>query len=297
MHHRKRGILSFAPWLAGGLLVWAALAACQTDAPLADPIPPHEAFSIESQIVDETRRIAVYTPPDYAASRQPYPVLYMPDGGIAEDFPHIANTIDGLIRAGVIAPVLVVGIENTERRRDLTPASTTPADAEIAPASDGAAPFRAFIRDELIPEIETRYRVTSERAIVGESLAGLFVIDTLFREPEIFDRYIAMDPSLWWDDHRIVRSAPADVVRLEGLERTLWFSSSGVGDIKPYCDELARVFGASVPAGFRWTYAPYPEERHNTIFRASKERAFRETLWRPADGGNAAFAGESRTGK
>jgi len=281
MHHKKRDTLSFTRRLTVAMLAGLALAACQADTPPADPIPPHEEFSIDSRILNETRRIAVYTPPDYAAGDRSYPVLYMPDGGIAEDFPHIANTVDSLIRDGAIAPVLVVGIENTERRRDLTPASTTPADAEVAPVSDGATAFRAFIRDELIPEVEARYRVTSHRAIVGESVAGLFVVDTLFREPSLFETYIAMDPSLWWDDHRIVRHAPAEVAGLAGLERTLWFSSSGVEDIKPYCGELAGVFETSGVAGFRWTYAPYPEERHNTIFRASKERAFREALWRP----------------
>jgi len=256
----------------------AALAGCSSSIP-ADPVPPHDALAIESEAVNELRRIAVYVPPGYEGGSQAYPVLYMPDGGVGEDFPHIANTIDALIQEGAIAPLLVVGIENTERARDLTPDSRTDYDRQFAPDTDGASAFRTFIRDELIPEIERRYRTTGERAIVGESTAGLFVMDTLFREPDLFDRYIAMDPALWWDDHALVRRAEARLPGLAGKGRTLWFAGSDAEDIHLHTNALAAVLQAHAPADLRWIYAPRPEEQHRTIFRATKAEAFRWALW------------------
>ena len=83
--------------LAGSL----AAAGCRDAAP-ADPVPPHETFTLESQAVGETRVVCVWTPPSYAQSDAAYPVLYMPDGGVREDFPHIANTIADLMARGDI---------------------------------------------------------------------------------------------------------------------------------------------------------------------------------------------------
>src|SRR5690606_1498311 len=98
----------------------------------------------------------------------------MPDGGVQEDFPHIANTLSELIQNKKIPPFILVGIENTERRRDLSPPTEVEKDKEIAPVVGGSAVFRAFVQNELIPEINAKYRTTNEKGIIGESLAGLF---------------------------------------------------------------------------------------------------------------------------
>lgn len=267
--------------LFGCLLLGSGFHACSF-APVvrvADPILPHEHFTIASKHTSEQRPINVYLPPDHATSQRPFPVLYMPDGGIAEDFPHITNTVDALIREGAIAPVIVVGIENTQRRRDLTGETAVAEDRKVAPVVGGARAFRDFVASELIPEIERRYRCTGERAIVGESLAGLFVVETLFEAPDLFDRYIAMSPSLWWNDHAIVRQAAARLPALRGRPRWLWFTAADEGDIYPFADQLMMQLKANAPADLRWVYDPRPEEHHDTIFRATKEKAFRATLW------------------
>lgn len=114
--------------------------------------PPHETLRLTSSVMGETRRINVYVPPQYdACPSQRFPVLYMPDGGLAEDFPHVASTVNRLIRGGEIHPVIVVGVENTVRRRDMTPPTQTPADIRVTDQPGGAARFRSFFRQELIP--------------------------------------------------------------------------------------------------------------------------------------------------
>ncbi|HEX8831755.1 MAG TPA: alpha/beta hydrolase-fold protein, partial [Longimicrobium sp.] len=84
-------------------------------------MPPHDTFTLPSAALAETRRINVYLPPMYdPAGDACCGVLYMPDGGVEEDFPHVASAADAAIRAGEMRPMLIVGIENTERRRDMT---------------------------------------------------------------------------------------------------------------------------------------------------------------------------------
>lgn len=103
----------------------AVLSACSNKIVHNDVVPPHDSFTIESTKMGETRVIAVWTPPEYQVGEEHFPVLYMPDGGVKEDFPHVAQTLSKLIDAKSIPPMILVGIENTERGRDLTGFSDT----------------------------------------------------------------------------------------------------------------------------------------------------------------------------
>ena len=177
----------------------------------ADPTTPlviGDTFTLASKVLGETRRINVYTPPGLADPSTALPTLYMPDGGLSEDFLHVAGLVQIGAINGTMRPFRLVGIENTERRRDLTGPTENAEDKKIAPRVGGSAAFRKFLRDELMPVIRERYHTTGETAIVGESLAGLFVVETLLLEPDMFDTYIAIDPSLWWNDAKLVRDAP-----------------------------------------------------------------------------------------
>lgn len=243
-----------------------------------DTIPDYDTFNIESNQVNETRVINVWTPPLYENSSVSLPVIYMPDGGIKEDFPHIANTIAKLIKEKSIPPIILVGIENTERGRDLTGASEVSEDAKYCPLTDGAKNFRAFITEELFSEIEKRYNITDKKGIIGESLAGLFVMETFMQSPESFDFYIAMDPSLWWNNNYLVRNANNLLKSLSNKETKLWFAGSSAEDISKYTKELAGVLKNDTINELNWKYSNEPNEKHNTIFRATKEKALIWTL-------------------
>jgi predicted alpha/beta superfamily hydrolase len=246
-----------------------------------DPVPDHDRIELVSRHLGETRTMHVYVPPGYDEGLARYPVLYMPDGGLQEDFPHLANTVDELIRAGAIAPCLLVGIENTERRRDLTGPTEVAGDLAVAPRVGGSAAFRAFVRDELIPAIEARYRCTARRAIVGESLAGLFVVETLLLQPDLFERYVAISPSLWWNRRDLVQRAPQLLAAFPPGSRTLWLTNADETDIAPHCAELAAILRRAAPKDLTWTYAPRRDLKHHTIFRATKAAALRSALWQP----------------
>jgi predicted alpha/beta superfamily hydrolase len=229
----------------------------------------------------ERRRINVYLPPAYGgrpAAR--LPVLYMPDGGLGEDFLHVAGLVQVLTGNGTMRPFVLVGIENTERRRDMTGPTDDPDDRRIAPRVGGSAAFRRFIRTELMPEVRARYRTTGETAVVGESLAGLFVVETFLREPDLFGAYLAFDPSLWWDRARLVEGA-ADVLRARrAAPATLFLATSGEPELAGLAGRLAGVLAAGAFPGLTWHHVPFPDETHATVYHPAALRAFR-TVFRP----------------
>lgn len=242
----------------------------------AEPMPPHQSFTVQSATLKEARHINVYTPPGYDASGSTrYPVLYMPDGGEQEDFPHVATTVDTAIRAGEMKPLIVVGIENTERRRDMTGPTQVDEDRKIAPRVGGSAAFRGFIRDELMPQVRRRYRVTDETAIIGESLAGLFIVETFFLQPKLFGTYIALSPSLWWNGEDLVRKAGERLAVQADLRNTLYLSSANEDNIAPAAARLAETLRAKAPAGLKWQYEPRPDLRHDNIYRSVSPQVLR----------------------
>lgn len=242
----------------------------------ATPLVIGESFTIASAVLGETRHINVYaarawdTPPD-----SPLPVLYMPDGGIAEDFLHIAGLLQVSVANGTMRPFRLVGMANTQRRRDLTGPTEDAKDRAIAPVVGGAAAYRSFIRDELMPQVRQRYRGTGETAIVGESLAGLFVVETLLLEPQLFDHYLAFDPSLWWNRGFLPSQAAGLLGKQGGSKHSLYIASSSEAGIASEVQRLATVLTQSAPKGLEWHVESMPQESHGTIYHPAALKAFR----------------------
>ena len=149
-------------------------------------------------------------------------------------------------------------------------------DRAIAPRVGGSAAFRRFIADELMPEVRRRYRVTDETAIIGESLAGLFVVETFFAQPELFDTYIALSPSLWWNGGALVAQAGERLRTREHAPATVYLSSADEDNIAPEAARLAEIFRADAPEPVRWQYQPRPDLTHATIYRAVAPGVLRE---------------------
>ena len=246
------------------------------------PLAIGETFTINSKALGETRRVNVYLPSGYAEPDSPrLPVLYMPDGGIAEDFLHVAGLVQVSVGNGTMRPFLLVGIENTERRRDLTGPTENEEDKKIAPRVGGSEVFRRFIRDELMPRVKKRYRTTDETAIVGESLAGLFVVETYLLEPDLFDTYIAFDPSLWWSNQKLIRGAGERLRARPKLAKTLYLASSDEKGLAEVTQQFADLLSRNAPPAVSWHYERMPDEKHSTIYHPAALKAFR-ALFKPA---------------
>lgn len=258
--------------------MFVLLVGCSSAKPPQESIPAHEIFTIESKQLGEVRTITVWTPPEYKKNTNDLPVMYMPDGGLKEDFPHIANTFAKLVKSKEIPPIILVGIENTQRRRDLSGTTEVEEDKKIAPIVGGSANFRAFISEELFPEIDKRYRTSDKKGILGESLAGLFVVETFLLKPSMFDYYLAFDPSLWWNDHYLVKTVKDHLTKFPQTEKRFWFAASDAKDISTYTKELAKTLKEQNLPFVKWTYSDEPKEKHATIFRATKEKAIKWTF-------------------
>jgi len=260
----------------------ALLIALATIAPAAEfsarqPLVIGDTLTLESRALAETRRINVYAPPVYAASPTArLPVLVMPDGGMAEDFLHIAGLLQVGIGNGTVRPFLLVGIENTERRRDLTGPTEQDSDRKIAPRVGGSAAFRAFIRDELIPAIAARYRVTDERVLMGESLAGLFTVETWALEPGLFSTYIAFDPSLWWNNAGLTPAARAALRQRKGVAPRLFVATSSEPSLVAPAQAFVTMLQGELAPGSAWHYQPMPAETHATIYHPAALLALRQ---------------------
>jgi len=254
----------------------APLMAAESASPAAaTPLVIGETFTVESKALGETRRINVYRPQPWGLDpKAPLPVLYMPDGGIGEDFLHVAGLVQVLSGNGSMRPFLLIGIENTERRRDMTGPSKDPQDQKIAPRIGGSAAYRAFLRDELMPQVRKRYPITDERALIGESLAGLFVVETLLQEPTLFNSYIALDPSLWWNRGAMLAGAARQLPAVTRTRPRVFLASSGQPELAASAAQLATLLEQSSPSALV-KYLPLPEETHATIYHPAALQALR----------------------
>jgi predicted alpha/beta superfamily hydrolase len=126
-----------------------------------------------------------------------------------------------------------------------------------------------------MPQVRGRYRTTPEAAIVGESLAGLFIVETFLLEPELFDTYIAIDPSLWWNNQELVHSAAERLRSRPNLEKTLYLASSDEKEIVESTQRFAELLSKNAPAWLHWHYERMPEEKHSTIYHPAALKAFR----------------------
>ncbi len=244
-----------------------AIASAQDIAP---PIP--QKLVVHSNILNEDRIVWVRTPHGYESGKDVFPVLYLTDG--PAHINEIGNSIDFLVNNGRMPPLIVVGIANTDRTRDLTPtrADEKHDDGTVQhdPTSGGADRFLDFIQTELMPEIDKRYRTAPYRIFAGHSFGGLLAIHILTSRPDMFQAYIAVSPSLWWDNQHTLHQAQSFFAAHDELNKTLFFSLGNEDeDMQSGFDELKKSLTARAPKDFRWASERFPDEDHgSTVLRA-----------------------------
>lgn len=255
-------------------LAFAAPATAQTVE--STPIMIGQSYALPSTTYGGTREINVWLPPGYEQSGRTYPVLYLLDGGQAQDFHHISGLAQLGTIVGTTRDVIVVGVASVDRRNEL---ALPTQDAELIaryPTQGQSGRFRHFLADELLPFVEARYRTNGETALMGESLAGLFVVETFLKEPQMFDAYVAVSPSLWWDGGQLARQAGAHLRDHSNDPRTLILTLGDEGgEMQAAMDVLVGNLRAFAMPGVSWTYEPRPTESHATIYHGAALDAFR----------------------
>jgi predicted alpha/beta superfamily hydrolase len=231
---------------------------------IAPPIP--QKLVVHSNILNEDRVVWVRTPHGYELVKDPLPVLYLTDG--PGHINEIGNSIDFLVDNGRMPALIVVGIANTDRTRDLTPTHSDAKDSsgkETVPTSGGGDRFFDFIQTELMPQIEKRYRTAPYRIFAGHSLGGLMAIHILTSRPDMFQAYLAVSPSLWWEKRYTLHQAQQFFAAHDQLNKTLFFSLGNEGeDMQSGFEELKKSLTAKAPKDFRWEAARFPDETHGS---------------------------------
>jgi predicted alpha/beta superfamily hydrolase len=162
---------------------------------------------IPSNVLEEDRILNIYLPEGYTEDTTRYPVIYLLDGSYNEDFLHICGLVQFLTMIEVMPKTIVVGIANVDRKRDFTYPTTIEQDKKDFPTTGGSARFIQFIATELQPYITTRFRTNGTKTIIGQSLGGLLAAEILLKQPNLFDNYLMVSPSLWWDGQSLLNSA------------------------------------------------------------------------------------------
>lgn len=230
------------------------------DRPQVEALELGEHLTLESQILGESRRVRIALPEHYDSTDTRCCVLYLLDGDSL--FVQACGSVRHL-GAFDAPPTIVVGIDNTQRTRDLTPTASDPETLNNHPGGGGSAPFRRFLLEELRPFIEGRYRTRGLDLLAGHSFGGLFAAETLLEAPEAFDGFLILSPSLWWDDAAFVKrfqEAPDD----HGLfQRFVWMAMGDEGaGMNPHFEAVCWNFADRAPAGFRWDRRHFPGHDH-----------------------------------
>ena len=225
-------------------------------------------LKINSTVLGEERIVLVRTPQGYEANAQHYPVIYMTDGD--SHIAHTSSTIEFLARNDRLPEMIVVAILNTDRTRDLTPTKwmeTQPGSTTLQfPTSGGADKFLKFIETELIPRIESQYRTQPYRIFAGHSLGGLFAIHAMMSRPELFNSYIAVSPSLQWDNQVLVKRAEEFFKERKEFNKTLYVTlGNEKGAITEGFNKFKELLSKIQIKGFEWGAQQMLDEDHGSV--------------------------------
>lgn len=264
--------------------------------PQGKPIVVGSIHRIKSSVYGDEQVLTVRLPRGYAENpAKRYPVLFSIDGGPEQDFELLAGIAAEAEFSTSFEPFILIGVKTEDRYKQLTPRMTRlPIERlkenygeRIAPG--GADKFREYLARDVIPWATTRYR--AGRKIVGAaSLGGLFVLDTFLERPEMFDDYIALTPSLWWDDGRIVDEAAQKLRRHPASDRRLYLTmgDEGVGNrMGGWLSKFVTTLETGAPKGLNWAFVDRSgSEEHRTMAMISWLDAMRTLYLTPARSGS-----------
>lgn len=228
-----------------------------------------ETVEIYSSELGEKRKLNIYLPLGYSAdSNKVYPVIYLLDGSADEDIIHIAGIVQfaSFPWVNIMPESIVVGIANSDRKRDFSFPSQNEKDKELMPSQGGSRNFINFIESELQPYIEANYKSNSVKTLIGQSLGGLLCTEILFKKPQLFDKYIIVSPSLWWDNGSLLNHT---IDKVKNAKVYIAVGSEG-----EEMERLARELAAKLKDENQVIFEFFPAQDHGNILHLAVYSAF-----------------------
>ena len=231
---------------------------------------------LDSEALGEERVLNMYLPygyhPDSSAT---YPVIYLLDGSAHEDYLHIVGLVQFMNMYQLLPPSIVVGISNVDRYRDFTHLSTDPEDLKALPTSGGSTAFMDFLEEEAQPFVSTYYKTNGHRTIIGQSMGGLLAAEVLLTRPHLFNDYLIISPSLWWDLQSLVDRAPELLEAMPEQEKRIFVA---LGTEHPVMHQVAEKLVKAIRDANQEKMEVYhevlPREDHATILHRGVYRGF-----------------------
>lgn len=242
---------------------------------------------INSTQLGEKRLLNIYLPQDYKADDTVrYAVIYLLDGSMDEDFIHTAGLVQfsNFPWVNRLPKTIVVGIANTDRKRDMTFPTSVTADKKKYPTTGGSAKFISFIEKELQPFIKQHYPVNNESILIGQSLAGLLATEILITKPTLFNKYVIISPSLWWNNGSILdkKMAISSTIPAENITVYIGVGKEGVTPSQPprvmevdaniLADKIKMLNNKHLAVHFDYL----PDDDHATVGHQAMSNAFRK---------------------
>ncbi|AZB27843.1 alpha/beta hydrolase [Chryseobacterium balustinum] len=249
------------------LFAFQSMALAQTEN--VKPLTIGEIRTIKSKILNEDRILNIYLPQNFDKTKS-YPIIYLLDGSMNEDFIHVTGLIQFFNQMYSMPETIVVGIANIDRKRDLTFHTDLKDLQKDYPTTGHSDKFISFLEKELKPYIESQFK-TTDTYIFGQSLGGLLAAEILLKKPEMFNNYFIISPSLWWDDESLLKEAPQLLTKIPDTKKFIYVSV-GKGEhpvmIKD-AESLDDILKKSNKKNWTLEYRMMETDNHATILHRS----------------------------
>ncbi|MDR0802892.1 alpha/beta hydrolase-fold protein [Fluviicola sp.] len=232
---------------------------------------------IQSKVLNEERILNIYIPEGYHPdSAKTYPVIYVLDGSANEDFIHLTGIVQFLVMSQQITPSIVVGIANVDRKRDFTYPTTIEKDKQDYPTTGHSEEFIRFLETECIPFVQTYYKTNDQRTIIGQSLGGLLASEILLKKTALFNKYLIVSPSFWWNNQSLLSQFKEKSNRYKELGTKVFIT---VGKEHPIMMKDAKSFAKYLSYQIdesKLSFMEFKKEDHATILHTA---AFEGLKW------------------
>lgn len=251
------------------LFTFQSLVFAQSENVKPKPLTIGEIRTLKSEILNEERTLNIYLPQNFDKTKS-YPIIYLLDGSMNEDFIHVSGLVQFFNLMYAMPETIVVGIANIDRKKDFTFHTDLKDLQKDYPTTGHSDKFISFLEKELKPYIESQFK-TTDKYLFGQSLGGLLATEILLKKPEMFNNYFIISPSLWWDDESLLKQAPQLLTKIPNTKKFIYVSV-GKGEHKVMVKDAQDLFDILKKANkknWKLEYKMMEADNHATILHRS----------------------------